>query len=455
MITAEIITIGTEIVLGQITDTNTPYIAQNMSEKGIHVLFHTSVGDDKESLKSALKIARDRANLIITTGGLGPTANDITREAVSEFFDIPLVPDKEAYARIQKILRNQYINKQDEYSKQVTVHPHLNLPHQGGGIQGDNEHSPPLVGGVRGGGESLRKQTMIPEGAFAIHNDNGTATGFVCRIRDIEIICLPGVPKEMKAMLDKCLEAYATQNKLVEGCTLTRNMHTFGVSEPEVESQIKEYADKEDSIKVMTLVHDGIVTINIIATAKTREDAVKILDRVEQDIRVKLGNAVFGVGDETLEYAVYTLLKKYNKTIAVAESCTGGLVSDKLTNIPGISEFFLEGVVAYSNKAKVDILGVSDELIEKHGAVSSQVARAMAEGVKKREEGDIGVGITGIAGPTGATKEKPVGLVYIAVAVDNDVEVKECRFKGLRIDIKTFSANTALNMVRLILLNKS
>ena len=412
MITAEIITIGTEIVLGQIVDTNTPYIAQNLSEKGIRVQFQTSVGDDKELLKSALKIARDRANLIITTGGLGPTANDMTREAVSEFFDIPLVQDKDAFVRIQKYIGGQ----------------HRNVP------------------------DAQTKQTMIPEGALAIHNDNGTATGFVCRIRDIEIICLPGVPREMKAMLDKCLEAYATQNKLVEGCTLTRNMHTFGISEPEVESQIKEYADKECSTKVMTLVHDGIVTINILATAKTRESAIKLLDRIEQDIRKKLGNAVFGVGDETPEYTVATLLKKYHKTIAVAESCTGGLVSDKLTNIPGISEYFMEGVVAYSNKAKIEILGVSEEFIRKYGAVSPQVARAMAEGVKKRASANIGVGITGIAGPTGATKEKPVGLVYIAVVVDNDVEVKECRFKGSRIDIKTFSANTALNMVRLLLL---
>ena len=146
------------------------------------------------------------------------------------------------------------------------------------------------------------------------------------------------------------------------------------------------------------------------------------------------------------------LLKKYNKTIAVAESCTGGLVSDKFTNIPGISEYFMEGVVAYSNKAKVEILGVPKSLIGKYGAVSPQVARAMAEGIKKRSSANIGVGITGIAGPTGATKEKPVGLVYIAVAVDNEVETKECRFKGSRIDIKTFSANTALNMMRLKLL---
>ena len=404
MTTAEIITIGTEIVLGQIIDTNSPYIAKTLTEKGIQVLFQTSVGDDKELLKSALKIARDRAYLIITTGGLGPTENDITRETISELFDIPLIPDNEAYVRIQKILGNQHTDKQGEYMKQA----------------------------------------MIPEGAVVIHNGNGTATGFVLQLGNTEIVCLSGVPREMQSMLNKYLEIYAGKNKSEEGCTLTRNIHTFGISERAVEEQIKS----------MTLVHDGIVTINLPATATTREDAVRILDRADQDIREKLGHAVFGMGDETLESAVAMLLKKCNKTIAVAESCTGGLVSDKLTNIPGISEYFLEGVVAYSNKAKVDILGVSDELIQKHGAVSSQVARAMAEGIKKRSSASIGVGITGIAGPTGATKEKPVGLVYIAVVVDDVAEVKECRFRGSRIDIKNFSANTALNMVRFILLDK-
>jgi len=411
MITAEIITIGTEIVLGQIVDTNTPYIALNLSEKGIQVQFQTSVGDDKELLKSALNIARDRVSLIITTGGLGPTANDITREAVSEFFDIPLVQDKNAFVRIQKYFGGQ----------------HRNVP------------------------DAQTKQTLIPEGALALHNDNGTAAGFALNCGNTEIVCLPGVPREMQSMLNKYLEIYDSRNKSEGGCKLTRDLHTFGISEPDVDSQMKAYTGIEEP-KIMTLVHDGIVTINIRATAKTRESAIKLLDRIEQDIRKELGSAVFGVGDETLEYAVYTLLKKYNKTIAVAESCTGGLVSDKLTNIPGISEFFLEGVVVYSNKAKVDVLGVSGEFIQKYGAVSPQVARAMAEGIKKRSSADIGVGITGIAGPTGATKEKPVGLVYIAVAVDNDVEVKECRFRGSRIDIKTFSANTALNMVRLILL---
>src|SRR3989338_2671906 len=263
MITAEIITIGTEIVLGQIIDTNTPYIAQNLSEKGIHVLFQTSVGDDKELLKSALKIARDRANLIITTGGLGPTANDITREAVSEFLDIPLIQDKDAFVRIQKYFGGQ----------------HRNVP------------------------DAQKKQTLIPEGALALHNDNGTATGFALNRGNTEIVCLPGVPREMQSMLYKYLEMYTKKHNLEGRCTLSRDLHTFGICEPDVDSQMKAYTGREEPIKVMTLVHDGIVTINILVTATTREDAVKVLDRVEQDIRVKLGNAVFGVDDETLEYA--------------------------------------------------------------------------------------------------------------------------------------------------------
>ncbi|HHT9146464.1 MAG TPA: nicotinamide-nucleotide amidohydrolase family protein, partial [Candidatus Wunengus sp. YC61] len=316
-------------------------------------------------------------------------------------------------------------------------------------IQGDNEYSPPLVGGVRGGGESLRKQAMIPEGALALHNDNGTATGFALNRGNTEIVCLPGVPREMQSMLNNYLEMYTRKHHLEGRCTLSRDLHTFGISEPNVEVQIKAYIEREEQIKVMTLVNDGIVTINIIASATDRDNTKNILDEAEQNIRKKLGHAVFGVGDETLEYAVATLLKKYHKTIAVAESCTGGLVSDKLTNVPGISEYFMEGVVAYSNRAKIEILGVPEYLIGKYGAVSPQVARAMAEGIKKRSSSNVGVGITGIAGPTGATKEKPLGLVYIAVIVDDVAEVKECRFRGSRIDIKNFSANTALNMLRL------
>lgn len=397
MTTAEIITIGTEIMLGQMADTNARYIAKILTGKGIRVLFQTSVADDRELLKSALRIALDRADMIITTGGLGPTSNDIIREAISEFTCVQLVPDKKVH----------------------------------------------------------KKQAFIPEGALEVHNDTGTATGFYIRRDEKEIVCLPGVPGEVQSMLNKYLEIYAGQHKADGGCTVTRNLHVFGISERAVEERVKDCLIKEAHIKSMTLVHDGIVTINILANAGEIENAEKILDRTEQDIRRKLGHAIFGVGDETLEYVVAVLLKKRNKTIAVAESCTGGLVSDRLTNIPGISEFFLGGVVAYSNKAKTDILGVPQELILKHGAVSSQVAQAMAKGIKKRASADIGVGITGIAGPTGATEGKPVGLVYIAIAGDGFDEVKECQFRGSRIDVKNCSANTALNMIRLQLMNIS
>lgn len=413
MITAEIITIGTEIMLGQIVDTNARYIAKILTGKGILVLFQTSVGDDKELLKNALSLGSDRVDLIITTGGLGPTINDITREAIADFFNVTLVTDQEAQNRIQKYLMDRHVNRQDEY----------------------------------------KKQALIPEGASVLHNDNGTATGFIIRRDNKEIVCLPGVPREMQSMLNKYLEIYAEQQTADEGCTSTRYLHTFGISERAVEDIVKDSLVKEGQMKAMTLVLDGIVTINILTTTTEREYAVKILDKVEEDIRNKCGHAVFGAGDETLEYAVAMLLHKSNKTVAVAESCTGGLVSDKLTNIPGISEFFLGGVVAYSNKAKVDILDVPEEFILNHGAVSPQVAKAMAEGIQKRVSSNIGVGITGIAGPTGETKGKPVGLVYIAVVGNGFAEVKECRFRGSRIDIKNFSANTALNMIRLKLIN--
>ena len=409
MTTAEIITIGTEIILGQVVDTNAPSIAKTLAEKGVRVLFHTSVGDDKELLKSTLKTACGRAGFIITTGGLGPTANDITREAVSDFFGVSLILDEESHTQIQKIFESR--------RRKMT--------------------------------DADKKQAMIPEGAIVISNGNGTAAGFTIRRGGTEVVCLPGVPHEMQSMLRTYLET--RENDAVgEGCTLTRIIHTFGISERTVEDFL---GNCKERAEVLTLVHDGIVSIYILVTATAREDAARSLDAIGRDIWQKLGHAVFGTGDESLESAVAALLKKHRKTIAVAESCTGGLVSDKLTNIPGISEFFLEGVVAYSNRAKSDVLGVPEEIIIQHGAVSPQVARAMAEGIQKRATSDVGVGITGIAGPAGGTRDKPVGLVYIAVAAnDGGVEIKECRFRGSRISIKNFSANTALNMVRLRLM---
>ncbi|WP_347275794.1 nicotinamide-nucleotide amidohydrolase family protein, partial [Candidatus Kuenenia sp.] len=280
-----------------------------------------------------------------------------------------------------------------------------------------------------------------------IPNDHGTATGFAIKYNETDIVCLPGVPGEMRQMLNSYLKIYKARHLTDDTCIATRQIHTFGMPEFEINKLTRESGVINDSIKIMTLVHDGIVTINAFTTSLIKEDALQKLDAAEAALRKTLGQAIFGTDDTSLEYAVYELLKQKNATLAVAESCTGGLISDKLTNIPGISDYFPEGIVAYSNKAKVTILDVPEACIATHGAVSPQVAEAMAKGVRRISEATIGIGITGIAGPGGGTDKKPVGLVYIAITGDNFTEVKKCQFHGARISNKHFSANTALYMV--------
>lgn len=409
MTTAEIITIGTEIVLGQIVDTNSRYIAETLTKNGINVLFTTSVRDDAELLRSALNIAKERAQLIITTGGLGPTENDITRETVSHLFNMPLIPSSESYT----------------HKPQCTTTLH----------------------------EGTMKLKSIPSGALVIPNDHGTAIGFAIIHNHTNIVCLPGVPREMHQMLNAYLKIYKAQHLTEEYCIVTRQFHTFGMPEFEINTLIKECAINRNLIKLMTLVRDGIVTVNALTSSLIKEDALRALDDVEIILRKVLGQAIFGTDDTSLEYSVSTLLKEKSTTLAVAESCTGGLVSDKLTNIPGISDYFLEGIVAYSNKAKINILHVPEDDIAAYGAVSAQVAEAMAKGIRKISGADIGIGITGIAGPGGGTDQKPVGLVYIAITGNNFLEVKKCLFHGARVSNKLFSANTALNMARLKLMN--
>jgi len=405
MMTAEIITIGTEIILGQIVDTNAAYIADTLTKKGLSVLFKTSVGDDSESLKSALKTAQSRVSLIVTTGGLGPTVNDITRETISDFFNMPLLSDNDT----------SLDHKQYENDKSI-------------------------------------KLTHIPSGSKSLPNDHGTAIGFYLTYNNTEIVCLPGVPHEMRPMLNRYLEMRMTLISAEEQCILTRRIHTFGIPEYKIEKIVQECNINQNLSQTITLVKNGIVTIQLTTKAITKSEALHLLDTSEEAVRKKLGIDVFGTDNTSLEYSLYQLMHRQKKTIAVAESCTGGLVSNMLTNIPGISECFLQGIIAYSNQAKINYLGVSGELIKEYGAVSPQVAEAMATGIKEKSGSNIGIGITGIAGPSGGTREKPVGLVYIGIAVDNFTTLKKCQFHGTRTAIKYFSANTALNMVRLRLL---
>jgi nicotinamide-nucleotide amidase len=410
---AEIISVGTELILGQIADTNAVCIARRLAECGFNVLYKTAVGDDIDALGAALRIATERAELIIVTGGLGPTEDDITRQAVAAVLGVELSLNEDAFRHMQELFLLR----------------HLEIP------------------------PTNKIQAMIPSGGTIIPNKIGTASGFAVTFRRAEIICLPGVPVEMKQMLEEWVIPHILKKSGLVQTKAIRYVHTFGMSESMVDEKIKGLMGRENNPRAGTMVGEGVVSICLCADAESRAKALELLDEAEREVRRLLGEVVFGIDGEGLEHAVAYLLKRGDKTIATAESCTGGLVSDLLTNVPGVSDCFVEGIVAYSNKVKVEILGVPEGLIYTVGAVSPEVACAMAGGVRRRANVDIGLGITGIAGPTGATPDKPAGLVYIAFETDSDVICKERRFLGERVNVKRQAALEALNMVRLYLLS--
>ncbi len=419
---AEIISVGAELLLGQILDTNAAYLAKRLTEYGFDVRYKTAAGDDIPALRSALQIATERAELIIITGGLGPTEDDITRQAIAAFLGVELSLNEDAFRHVQELFLLR----------------HLEMP------------------------PTNKIQAMIPTGGTIIPNKTGTASGFAVTFgrnviasgaKQSEIICLPGVPAEMKQMFEEWVIPHILKKAGLGRTRIVRHIHTFEMSESMVNEKVKHLMGENNNPRAGTMVSEGIVSIRLCATAESRAKALELLDAAEQEVRHLLGEIVFGIDEQGLEHAVADLLKRNDKTIATAESCTGGLISDLLTNVPGISEYFIEGIVAYSNKAKVEVLGVPEALIYTVGAVSPEVARAMANGVRKRANVDIGLGVTGIAGPTGATANKPAGLVYIAIATNGDIICKECRFFGERLNIKRQASREALNMVRLNLLS--
>ncbi len=414
----EIISVGSELTCGQIRDLNGPFIALKLTEIGLDVINQTIVGDDSEGLKFVLKVASERADLIIITGGLGPTADDITRETVAGFCNVSLVSDEKSVNRIENLIGNGHSQK---YANNL-------------------------------------KQAKIPEGSIVIDNSIGTAQGFLVSVSKSDFICLPGVHTEMKLMFEDWVLPYILRKSCIRKRRCVRRINTFGISESMLDKKVKKLINPDEHLSYSTLVNDGIVSMRIVAYCVEEDKAISILDEIEEKIYKELGVFVFGKDDDTLEGVVSKLLKEHVLTLAVAESCTGGLVSNLLTDIQGSSKFFLGGIVSYSNKTKKDLLCVSERLINKFGVVSTEIAKSMASGVKERTKADIGLAITGIAGPTGfedgTDKEKPVGLVYVANVIENDLECKEYRFFGSRMDIKKKAANAALNTLRLCLLEK-
>jgi nicotinamide-nucleotide amidase len=410
---AEILTIGTELLLGQIVDTNASWIAQRLAEAGIDLFYKTTVGDNAARIEAAFRQALSRADVIIATGGLGPTEDDLTRDVVAAVLGRPLRLDPAVLAHIERRF----------------AHRKIPMP--------DNN----------------RKQAMVPEGAEVLPNPNGTAPGLFLKDRGRCIALLPGVPAEMKPLLTEQViprvrDAFGIGSRIV-----SRILKTCGISESKVDQAIGDYFREMRNPTIGVLAHAGEIHIRMTCKGDDPATITRLLDDLEGKIRGRLGPLIFGRDEEKLEALVGQLLRGRGATLAVAESCTGGLLASRLTDIPGSSEYFERGVVAYSTDAKEEILAVPPQLLRDFGTVSLEVARAMADGARRLSGTSFGLAITGIAGPTGGTPEKPVGLVCIALAWEGGHVEREYRLHGGRELIKYRASQMALEMLRRHLLS--
>ncbi|MCL1806263.1 MAG: competence/damage-inducible protein A [Oscillospiraceae bacterium] len=404
----EIIAVGTELLLGSIANTDAQDISQGLAEAGIHCYFHTTVGDNPARLSQALAVARERADIIITTGGLGPTIDDLTKQTVCEAFGVPLELHEGTWERILSFFRR--------IGKPVT--------------------------------ENNRRQAMVPVGGVVFENDWGTAPGCGFQAGDTHIYMLPGPPKECRPMFANCLLPLL---KSLTGATiLSRNIKVFGMGESAVEDMLRPLMEKSSNPTLAPYAKEGEVTLRVTASAQSNEEAFRLTEPIVAEVLALLGGAAYGVDVDSLESVVLELLEANGVRLAAAESCTGGLVSAKLTAIPGASRFFLGGVVAYGRQVKENVLGVPEDLINKCGMVSGEVALAMARGVCKLTGAEIGLGLTGLAGPGGDGSNVPVGTVCIALFDARDRSHKEVtrNFGDERGRVRTMASLTALDMVR-------
>ncbi len=407
----EIISVGTELLLGQIVNTNARVISQMLQELGMNVYYTTVVGDNPERLKAALKIAAERADGIITTGGLGPTGDDLTKETIADYCGLPCEMHPESHRRLL-----------DRFLRQGKPMPENNL-----------------------------KQVLMPKGCLVLENDHGTAPGAIVEHGKNIFIMLPGPPKEMEAMLRQKVQPYLEQK--ADGVIQSRSLRVFGVGESAVEERLQKLMKEQTNPTIAPYAKVGEVELRLTAKAENAAAAEELLKPMEAKVREILGDTIYGVGeDNSLQKTVVDLLRERGKTVATAESCTGGLVAKKLTEVPGASSCFHGGFVTYSNEKKEVLLGVDPDVLAEFGAVSAQTALEMSRGARERGGADIGVGITGIAGPDGGTAEKPVGLVYISLCAKDFHEVYRLQLAGDREMIRERTGLYVLDMIRRYLL---
>ena len=408
---AEIITVGTEILLGDILNTNCRYLSRELAAMGIEMYYQITVGDNEERLLKTLDESLNRSDIVICTGGLGPTEDDITKEVCAKYFGYELELHKPSLDAM--IERFKHMNR---------------VPTK------NNE-----------------KQAYFPKEAYILKNDNGTAPGCIMEKEGKMIVVLPGPPKEMESMFENYVKPYLS--KLTDDVIESEVLRIIGVGESKVENDILDIIDSQTNPTIATYAKGYECTLRITAKAKSVEEAKELIKPMSDEMKRRFGQSLYATGETSIEEVVAKMLVENNLKIAVAESCTGGMVSASLINYPGISSVFMEGCVTYSNEAKMKSLGVKKETLDVYGAVSPECAKEMASGVAARYNTNVGIATTGIAGPGGGTDEKPVGLVYFGIYINGKVITKKYVFNGDRQGIRERATRTILNDLRLELLN--
>lgn len=407
---AEILAVGTELLLGDILNTNARFLALELAQLGIEVYYQTVVGDNPQRLEDTIFHAFSRADLIITTGGLGPTEDDLTKETGAKYFDEPLVLDEKALEQIERFFT--------KIGRTMT--------------------------------ENNRKQAYVPKNSTVLYNENGTAPGIIIEKNGKILVMLPGPPRETEPMFLHQVKPYLAQKQ--EFTFISRVLRVAGVGESAMETMVKDLIHNQTNPTIAPYAKNAESLLRITAKAKSTAEGEAMIAPLAEEIYDRFGISIYAEGETDLQTVVAQLLLEKNRTIACAESCTGGMIASQLVDYPGISQVLLEGIVAYSNESKRNRLGVKAETLQKYGAVSAQTAAEMARGIAEASGASIGLATTGIAGPDGGTADKPVGLVYIGLCMDGKVQTKELHYEGKRNKIRERTAYYALDWLRRALL---
>lgn len=422
----ELISVGTELLLGNIVNTNANFLSKKCAELGLSLYYQVTVGDNMERLCAVIQKALSRSDILILTGGLGPTQDDLTKEAVAKALDKKLIMDEPSRERILSYFNGLQYNETKN-------------------INGN------LAGNLALITENNWKQALKLENCIVLNNDNGTAPGYIVEDQGKIIILLPGPPNEMIPMYNTRVFPYL--QKLTDRVFVSRMIKVCGIGESKAETVILDLLNNQVNPTIAPYAKTGEVNFRITASAADQSEAEKLLMPIVEELKKRFGNNIYTIyEDETLEEVIVKMLKAQSYTLTTAESCTGGLLAGRIVNVPKASEVFHEGFITYSDDAKKKYLGVKEDTLQRFGAVSKETAAEMARGAAESSGSDIAIAITGIAGPDGGTPEKPIGLVYIACFLDGEVNVNEFRLRGNRTTVRERCVIHALDLIRRMLL---